>query len=41
MAGAVLINVILYVKPSSDRLIINTSIDIEYNVLINAYISYQ
>ena len=36
MAGAVLINLVPYVKPSSDRFIINRSITIECNVLINA-----
>ena len=41
MAGAVLINLVPYVKPSSDRLIVSKSINIEYNILINANISYQ
>ena len=41
MVGAVLTNLVPYVKPSNDRLVINRSINIEYNVLINAYISYQ
>ena len=36
MAGAVLINLVPYVKPSSDRLVIDRSIKIEYNILINA-----
>ena len=35
MAGAVLINLVPYVNPSSDRLVINRSINIEYNVLTN------
>ena len=36
MAGAVSINLVPYVKPSSDRLIVSKSIYLEYNILINA-----